>query len=184
MCAVLCNKPTSVFKCTRFNIIIFHARAFLLQLWQAHQQLLHNNANNDKTSRNPLGLEPKAQYEANSSLYLLLPVVYIFIRCFVFDSLRFLDSKGSVVSSSSVGPRLRPLQRDVTIDWSERSEAMARVADWWLVEPFALCMRYYHRGKHVLHATVAHLPVWRTSSHSFAVCVFINIYKCTRFTSY
>lgn len=49
---------------------------------------------------------------------------YAFIRCFIFDSLRFLDSKGSIVSSGSVGPRLRPLQRDVTVDWSERCEAM------------------------------------------------------------
>lgn len=127
--AGLRTNHTSVLKCTRFIII-------LPQLCSSFDKNINSCFTTTQITIKPRSItsDPNGKHDTGRMNRFTCRFVsfFCFIRCFIFDSLRFLDSKGSIVSSSSVGPRLRPLQRDVTTDWLEQREATFPIGpcDW------------------------------------------------------
>ncbi len=91
-------KRNACIKYKRFSVLIFLTRSvYAPDLTSKSTQLFCNNTNNNKNSSGVHGLDTKAYRDSIYRVTSRSGCFLLCFRCFLLDSVRFLDFKGSVV---------------------------------------------------------------------------------------
>lgn len=141
--------------------------AFMLLIWQANQH--SSSVTTQITIKTPPVSTDSTRKRYVEIVYIALPPALgrflLCFRCFLLDSIRFLDSKGSVVLQQRWAASPPTAARRVP--WLAGSHQS--VASHWLAHSIdgstglscCVCAFYYH-GNHVFHVIIVCLPVLDT----------------------
>lgn len=145
--------------------LYFSPEAFMLLIWQAYQHSC--SVTSQITIKTPPVSADSTRKRYIEIVYIALPPALgrflLFFRCFLLDSIRFQDSKGSVVLQQRWAASPPTAARRVP--WLAGSHQS--VASHWLARSIdgatglscCVCAFYYH-GNHVFHVLIVCLPVY------------------------